>query len=155
MPRSFADSKGRHWILDLNVTLIDQVKAQTEQNLYELVDRTYVEKLEKEPRLLVQILWCLIEDQVPTQEPVCESPEDFGRALGGDSLEDATIALLRAFADFCPRARRRALLKAIEKTGEAQAKAADGLIEVMDGEEIDAIVAKDLERARAELREMT
>ena len=155
MPRNFADSKGRTWVLDLNVTVIDQVRTETDQNLYDLVDRTYVEKLEKEPRLLVQIIWCLIEDQVPNQEPVCESPEDFGKSLGGDSLEDATIALLRAFADFCPRARRRALLKAIEKPGEAQEKAASGLIEVMDGEEIDAIVKKDLERARAELREMT
>ena len=43
------------------------------------------------------------------------SDEDFGRAMAGDAIEQATTTLLEELVDFFPKGRRELLAKALGK----------------------------------------
>jgi hypothetical protein len=71
--------------------------------------------------LLVRVLWVLCEQQAEGRKV---TPEEFGKALRGDSLEEAGQALMGDIADFFPSGRRAIFQKMISKSADLSEKAA-------------------------------
>lgn len=113
---TFTDKKTREWSLELDVWLVEQIHKKVKEVTIDklLANKAAgLEELFSDRVLFVRVLWVIVEEQA--QKKGVE-PESFGRALGGDALEDASEAFLRALADFCPR-QQRAVLKALLARG--------------------------------------
>jgi hypothetical protein len=111
-PSTFTDLKGRVWTLALNLTVIDQIAKETKVDLLKIVEDELkiMATLYRDPRKLVQVLWCIVSDDAERLEV---SPEDFGRGLAGDCLWNAAAAVMEATIAFFPNPRQRAGIKAI------------------------------------------
>jgi hypothetical protein len=102
--RTFSDRTGRVWTVDVNTWSIERVKGLTKVNLLDLADGQTIARLMTSPILLVNVIWCLIK---PEADALGISDEDFGRAMAGDAIDQATTALLEDLADFFPNPRQR------------------------------------------------
>ena len=139
--KSFTDNTGRTWTLVVNVATIKRVRALCGVDLNSIVEvedgkpsAKLLERLSGDPVLLVDVLYAVCR-------PECDrkgvSDEDFGAAMAGDAVEQATDALLDEIVDFFPEAKRKAfqrILSASRRFGEAarrrlEATLADGRIE--------------------------
>ena len=139
--KSFTDNTGRTWTLVVNVATIKRVRALCGVDLNSIVEvedgkpsAKLLERLSGDPVLLVDVLYAVCR-------PECEqkgvSDEDFGAAMAGDAVEQATDALLDEVIDFFPAAKREAfrrILSASRRFGEAarrrlEATLADGRFE--------------------------
>ena len=139
--KAFTDNTGRTWTLVVNVATIKRVRALCGVDLNSIVEvedgkpsAKLLERLSIDPVLLVDVLYAVCR-------PECEqkgvSDEDFGAAMAGDAVEQATDALLDEIVDFFPAAKRKAfqrILSASRRFGEAarrrlEATLADGRIE--------------------------
>lgn len=133
--RQFTDTKGRTWKVELNVRQVKRVRDALGVDLANVIqagrDGTVaadtLERVANDPVLLADILWILCEGEAKASGV---TDDDFGSALAGDSISDATRAFLDELVDFFPGARRLFLRKAVdlarqcEAEGEAALKAA-------------------------------
>lgn len=97
--QSFTDSKGHLWRLSVNAWTVKQVKDRTQILLTTMVEEKcqLVAELYRDPILLADILWVLVEDQAK-QDGV--EIRQFVEALEGDSVGAARKALFEATFDF-------------------------------------------------------
>ena len=148
--KSFTDNNGRTWTLVVNVATIKRVRALCGVDLNSIVEvedgkpsAKLLERLSGDPVLLVDVLYAVCR-------PECEqkgvSDEDFGAAMAGDAVEQATDALLDEIIDFFPAAKRKAfqrILSASRRFGEAARRRLEATL--ADGRFEDALVSE-LER---------
>lgn len=111
--KSFKDSNGRTWLIEINVTAIKKVRAICGLNLVDIIqleggkpNTEILDKLSADPCLLVDVLYVLCKDQADLDKI---SDEEFGRRMNGDAIEAATTAFLEEMIDFFPEAKRRVL----------------------------------------------
>ena len=131
--KSFTDNLGRTWTLVVNVAAIKRVRALCGVDLNAIVEidkdnnptAELLERLSSDPVLLVDVLYAVCK-------PECDqkgvSDEDFGAAMAGDTVEQATDALLDEATDFSPAAKCaafRRILSTSRRFGEAFAEAAE------------------------------
>lgn len=121
---TFTDKKKREWVLDLDVHLVEQIETRTEVRVDHLIANKWagLESLFGDPIKFVRLLWVMVEEQAAAK---AITPEDFGRGLGGDSLEDAGNAFVKALADFSPRQQRAVLTALLAKGKEIGARETD------------------------------
>lgn len=133
--RTFRDTKGRTWRVELNVRQVKRVRDALGVDLANAiragrdgtVEADALERVANDPVLLADVLWTLCEGEAKASGV---TDDDFGSALAGDSISDATRAFLDELVDFFPGARRLFLRKAVdlarkcEAEGEAALKAA-------------------------------
>lgn len=148
--KTFTDNTGRTWTLVVNVATIKRVRALCGVDLNSIVEvedgkpsAKLLERLSGDPVLLVDVLYAVCR-------PECEqkgvSDEDFGAAMAGDAVEQATDALLDEIVDFFPAAKRKAfqrILSASRRFGEAARRRLEATL--ADGRFEDAL-ASELER---------
>ena len=140
--KSFTDSLGRAWTLVVNVATIKRVRALCGVDLNSVIEvedgkpsAKLLERLSSDPVLLVDVLYAVCR-------PECErrgvSDEEFGAAMAGDAVEQATDALLDEVIDFFPEAKRRAfrkILSASRRFGEAARRRMEAMLADGDFEE--------------------
>lgn len=119
---AFKDAAGREWRLGIDVWCLRQVKARTGVDIGRLFEDEFkpYRELVRDIGLFVDVLWVLVEDQAVR---LGVTDEHFGRALGGDAVEEAAAAFEEAVADFYP-SRPRQVLKALAVKTRAAADAA-------------------------------
>jgi len=129
--RTFTDSAGRTWQVAVNVTAIEEVKAEADVDLLELVEGgPLLERLLRDPVVLCHVLYALCKAQM---EAKGISAEDFGRGMAGRAITEARSALLEEIVDFFhqegPTIRREAekLLAAYRRLLEAVNLRLDGV----------------------------
>lgn len=107
--RSFCDTAGREWKLDITVGAVKRVREQTKVLLPSLFDDQFapLAELSADCVKLVEVLWAAIEPQAVEKSV---TPDQFAEAMGGDSLRLATEALVRATADFFTSPEQRTVL---------------------------------------------
>lgn len=116
--KSFKDTEGREWMISLNVTTIKRVRDLCGIDLLQSFGSAALEKLASDPIMLCDLLFVLCRDDAEKRNV---SDEDFGMALGGDALNDATTAFLAELVNFTPNPRRREILqKAFAKMQEVE-----------------------------------
>ena len=117
--RTFKDNAGRTWSVTLNVLQMKRIRAHLGIDLVNVitldaggkVQVDLVDRIANDPCLLVDILWVCVEDEA---KAAGVTDEEFGRALAGDAIDEATKALLDELVDFFPGAKRLFLKKAVE-----------------------------------------
>jgi hypothetical protein len=111
--KTFRDREAREWTVDISVDAIRRVKSLAKVDLMELLSEgAFIDKLIADPCLLVDILYVVCKPQADSRGV---TDEQFGAAMGGDSLDDATSALLEDFCDFFPSRKREILKTALAK----------------------------------------
>ncbi len=148
--KTFTDNTGRTWTLLVNVATIKRVRALCGVDLNSIIEvedgkptTKLLERLSTDPVLLVDVLYAVCR-------PECEqkgvSDEDFGAAMAGDAIEQATSALLDEVIDFFPEAKRLALRRILNATRRFAEMAAKRLKETMDSEDFEIRLASELAR---------
>jgi hypothetical protein len=137
--RTFTDNAGRVWSVAINVATLKRVKTLLGIDLFGQVGQSLqgLGDLIADPCRLCDVLFVLCQEEAKAREV---TDEDFGRALGGDVLENAADAFLEELTDFFPNPGRRASLrKAIaagKKIGERLLARSQAEIEGLDVERI-------------------
>lgn len=110
--QKFVDRAGRIWIVDIDNTTLRRVKTLTGVHLLEAIDGDLITRLSTDPLLLGDVLYAICKPQADQQQITDEA---FGEGLAGNSIDDATGALLEALINYFPESRRRLLRKAAER----------------------------------------
>ncbi|MBN2559363.1 MAG: hypothetical protein JXQ75_00330 [Phycisphaerae bacterium] len=118
--KTFKDTAGRVWSVQLDVAALKRVRSLLNVNLLEVIEGKLIDRLSGDPVFLCDVLYAVVKIEADAQKV---TDEDFGRAMGGDALDGATAAFLEELVDFFPQARRRLLRRTLEKLGVFQAKA--------------------------------
>ncbi len=102
---AFKDSAGREWIVKLDGFVISDVRRELDG--LDLADpKSAAQRLMDDPVALVNALWVICRDQA---NGLKLTDRQFGAALVGDTISDATDALIGAMHDFFPQATRAVL----------------------------------------------
>ena len=110
--KTFTDNAARAWTIQVNVDALKRVKSLLEVDLMEAVDGKLLQRMLDEPILLCDIIYALCK---PQADAAGVKDEDFGRAMAGDAIDNATQALLEELVDFFPQRRRALLTKVLDK----------------------------------------
>ena len=111
--KTFTDNAARAWTIQVNVDALKRVKSLLDGvDLMEAVDGKLLQRMLDEPILLCDIIYALCK---PQADAAGVTDEDFGRAMAGDAIDNATQALLEELVDFFPQRRRALLTKVLDK----------------------------------------
>jgi len=129
--RTFTDNAGRTWQVAVSVTGIEEVKAEADVDLLQLVEGgPLLERLMRNPVVLCRVLYALCKAQMEAKRV---SAEAFGRGMAGRAITEARQVLLEEIVDFFhqegPTIRREAekLLAAYRRLLEAVNLRLDGV----------------------------
>jgi hypothetical protein len=97
--KTFRDNKRRVWTLEVNVAAIKRVRGLCKVDLNSIVEvdsenrptARLLEQLSSDPVLLVDVLYAICKPEADKQGV---TDEEFGEAMAGDAIEQATEALL-------------------------------------------------------------
>ena len=121
--KTFTDNAGRTWTIAINVDVLKRVRGLVDVNLLDILDGQLIERLYRDPVLLCDVVYAVCK---PEADARSVSDEDFGRAMAGDAIEQATKALLEELVLFSPSPRDRAnLQRVLETTWRVMDKARD------------------------------
>ena len=148
--KTFTDNTGRAWTLAINVDAIKRVKALAKVDLLEAVEGKLIERLVSDPVLLCDVVYTLCK---PQADQLDVSDEDFGRAMAGDAIEQATAAMLEELVDFFP-SRRALLTKAVGKFKTLQETVLSAAETRLDSGMIEKLMAKELAEMDDEIAAM-
>ena len=126
---TFTDNSGRTWTVQVNVETIRRVRAMVEVDLLDTAGGDVLERLITDPVLLCDVLYALCREQADGQGV---TDEQFGRAMAGDAIDQATEALLEELSGFFPSRKRRLVRAALQKLdalGEMALRAAEEKLE--------------------------
>ena len=133
--KSFTDNTDRTWTVSITVDAIKRVRGLLEVDLLDAISGNLIERLVKDPILLCDIVYAVCKPEADAQ---AVNDEDFGRAMAGDAIEQATKALLEELVSFSPSPRDRANLKRVlETTWKVMDKARDLIEARIEGGELE------------------
>ena len=141
--QKFVDRAGRIWIVDIDNTTLRRVKTLTGVHLLEAIDGDLVTRLSTDPLLLGDVLFAICKPQADQQQITDEA---FGEGLAGNSIDDATSALLEALIGYFPESRRRLLRKAAEKQKMIETRGINAIERRLDDPNLVERIVEDLER---------
>lgn len=114
--KTFRDTQGRDWTVEINVDAVKRLRSLLNLNLLSVLDDEcrLLADLHDDPVLLVDVLYCVCKPQADERGI---SDEQFGRGMSGDALLHGAHALMESLSDFFPNARQRgAFRNLLEKT---------------------------------------
>ncbi len=132
--KTFTDNAGRTWTVAINVECIKRVKTLLSVNLLDAIEGKLIEELVSDPVLLCDVVYCVCKPEADTNEV---SDEEFGCAMAGDAIDNATTALLEELVDFFPSGKRQVLAKALQKLKTFQTKAVETASKRLDDPKLD------------------
>jgi hypothetical protein len=146
--KCFTDSASRRHTITINVFAIKRCRALLGVDLYGLVSGGFesLGKLLSDPVMLVDVLFVLCE---PDKNNPPVSDEDFGRAMGGDVLEQAAQAFMEELSDFFPEPQRAGLKKLIQKTRQMEQALATHNSLILDEIDVEQMAAIEIAKAKA------
>ena len=151
--RTFRDNAGRNWNLALNVWTVKAVRDLLGVDLLDLGadrpaghEKNLLLRLIGDPVLLVDVVYVLCKDQA---DAAGVTDEQFGRAMAGDVIDQATKGFLEDLADFTPSPRDRARArKVIDATWTVIDRAQD-LLDARAEKELSAATTAALDAMKA------
>lgn len=127
MPHTFHDSQGRQFTVELNIRQARKLRDELELDVF---SEQVFHRIAGDPILLCDAIYLLVEGQCREYEI---SDEDFGRALAGDAIAEATDAFLEELVDFFPNPRTRGLMKqTLARMRESEAAAVSQVTEALE-----------------------
>jgi len=139
--KTFKDNEGREWMVDINVSVLKNIRDVLNIDLMEAVDGQLVTKIADDPALLCDILFLIVAEQT---EKRAVTDEAFGRSLAGDAIDHATTAFLEELVDFFPKLRRRPLKTVMEKVKKHESAVMDYMETTVSEINVDEAIQKAL-----------
>lgn len=143
---SFHDSQGRKWSLSLSLAQAKKLKDTLGVDL--LDGGPSINRLASDPYTVANVLYLLCESQAAAAGV---TDEQFGEALAGDAIDDATEALLNALVDFFPKRQRGTLKMMLEKLTQANSQAVTLAEKKLSSEAMDQMIQRGMQQAEAEI----
>lgn len=137
--QTFVDTAGRTWAVSVDVATVKRVRSLVDVDLLDLEKSM---PAIADPVTLCDVLYAIVQ---PQAEKAGVTDEQFGAAMGGDTLDAASNALLESLTLFFSGPRRETLRKVLEKTKRAErlaAEAVDRRLEMMT----DSAISEQMER---------
>jgi hypothetical protein len=121
---TFRDLENREWKIDLNCDVIETVLAETNTNLLDLLDKDspLLQEIAQFPPVVCKLIAATIREQLVTAGL---DDKQFRRAMNGETLAQASDALLDELVLFSPQHSRRLRAAVLEKHREVQAATMD------------------------------
>jgi hypothetical protein len=135
--RSFKDSQGREWRIEINISAIKKLRDVFKVDLLKVTSSKETLAFITDPIQVIDMIYILCEQQC---KEAGVSEEDFGRAMAGDVLDNAAAAFLEELVAFFPNAQRRPLSQALGKIDEMQQAASRLATERMQALNIDEML---------------
>jgi hypothetical protein len=134
--KTFTDNAGRTWTIVLTVNEVKRVKTLLPgvDLVANAADGTLFDRLGSDLVFMCDVVYAVVKPQADAQKV---TDEDFGRAMAGDCLEKAAMALVEALLDFFPEAKRRLLAKILAKLRSFQTTVRDRAMAELDSPELD------------------
>ena len=139
--KTFLDNAARTWTIAIHVDAIKRVQALVGVNLLEAIEGKLLERLSSDPILLCDVVFALIKPEADARQV---SDEEFGRAMAGDAIDQATTALLEELVDFFPAGKRRLLSQALAKLKQLEALALETTSRRLQSDELEQTLLKQL-----------
>lgn len=108
--RTFKDTAGRDWTISINVATVKRLRDVLQVDLMDVIEGDLLRRLYSDPILLVDVVYVLVK---PQADELGVTDEQFGAAMGGDSIEFATKAMVEEIVDFFPNRRDRERAKKV------------------------------------------
>lgn len=138
--RSFTDTEGRRWTLNITIADVRRVRDQLDIDLMELVEGGLLERIAGDPVLLVDLLYALCGD-----DAAALGDQAFGRSFDGDVIEQAQRAFVEAVIDFFPPAKRETLRRLMSKIEALEQKALNWMNTQIDNGKLDEALDQQLQ----------
>ena len=145
--RSFKDSEGRSWDINLNIATLKRVKnADIDHgrgvdllnlDTAEKNESPLVTRLAMDIALLCDVIYVCIQPQAVKREI---NDEQFGEALGGEVIVKARTAFFEELADFFQSVGRKELVRAIKMQEILIASVIEKADQKLDGMNLDKMV---------------
>jgi len=147
--KTFTDNASRTWTVSINVDSVKRVRSLCDVDLMDAVTDggKLLERLVADPVLLCDVLFAVCKEEADAKGI---SDQDFGRAMAGDPIDQATTALLEDLVDFFPERKRAVFAAVLRKLRQYEAKALDVANAKLNDPELDARVEKAIEDAFAD-----
>ncbi|QOJ04334.1 MAG: hypothetical protein HRU71_12925 [Planctomycetia bacterium] len=143
--KTFTDNQNRVWTLAVTVDAIKRVRALLGIDLMQVIEGKLIERLSLDPILLCDVVYAICK---PEADGRSVNDEEFGRAMAGNAIEQASAALLEDLVDFFPSPIDRANLRQVlTATNEAMNKARDAIHARLESLDVDQVVAQALASA--------
>ena len=152
--KSFTDRNGESWDLDLNIGAAMRLKSRLDIDIENAVtfdksnnpdNVSLLEKIAEDSILLFNIIFVLCEKQIQDRHL---TQEQFAERFTGDTIEQATDALLDELVNFSRPAKRKVLLRLRQISKDYAGRAIKQLDQVLDDprfrDEIESNVRKSL-----------
>lgn len=114
--KTFKDRHGNEWEIDLSLGSCERVRDSAGVDLTDIVSTQATFSKLSDPFVLGAVLWVLCERQA---EKRGLGPEEFRDCFNGDTVHQATEALIDETVFFCRAPMRPALQLAVEKARQA------------------------------------
>jgi len=101
--KSFTDSAGRTWTVEVNVSAVKRVRGLLGVDLLDVAGGDLLSRLADDPCVLVDVLFALCKAEADAKGV---TDEDFGRGMVGGVLDEASGVLMKELLDFFPSAQR-------------------------------------------------
>ena len=145
--KAFKDNAGRTWQIEITTADIKRVQALVGVHLaIDTLSGDLMDRLADDAFLLCDVIYALCK---PQAEAMGVSDEDFGRAIAGDVVADATDALLEELVAFFPKRRRRVVARALAKSRKLEGIAIDWAEKRLSSGELEGQLKRRLEAAGA------
>jgi len=145
--KTFKDNAGRLWQVEITTDTVKRVHGLLGVHLaIETLSGDLMDRLVDDPVLLCDVLYAVCK---PQADEAGVSDEDFGRAMAGDVIAQATDALLEELVGFFPQGRREVVAQALAKSRKLRGIAIDWATKRLAGDEIESELKRRLEAAGA------
>jgi hypothetical protein len=135
--RTFRDSEGREWSVAVNIAAVRRVRDLAQLDLLATADGRLLHELAVDPMKLADVLWAIVQPQAQQRDV---SPEQFGQALAGETIDRATAALIDELVDFFPAHRRGPMRAARAKLATLLDKAAAAAVATIEQVDVEAML---------------
>ena len=140
--KTFTDNAGRSWNVSVTVDAVKRVRSLLAVDLMEAAGGKLIQQLSDNPVLLCDVIYCVIKPQADEKEI---TDEDFGKAMAGDAIDQATAAFLEELVNFFPSRKREMLAKVLTKLKNLEAIAAEVVNKRLDSPELEEKMRTELE----------
>ena len=140
--KTFTDNAGRSWDINVTVDAVKRVRSLLDVDLMEAAAGKLIQQLADNPVLLCDVIYCIVKPQADEKEI---TDEDFGKAMAGDAIDQATTAFLEDLVNFFPSRKREMLQKVLVKLKNLEAIAAEVVNKRLDSPELETQMRAELE----------
>lgn len=142
----FTDRRGRAWSVDVDIVSVRAIRQQLGVDLTDLLNgrADALQQLVDDPEKMVDALYLICQEQCELQGV---TPEQFGRALAGETIDAAVDAFMVGLAYFFRKGQREVVLAMIQKIRQTQDRLTAKALEALESDRVTQAIERQADEA--------